>query len=261
MEDVYDTLSDLECEMETLGPLERDMFVLRHHKLIVRLHEERDLLYGEGECELLDEGKVDCCSLPCLVVDENVHDEICVNCGSANHLATLTVGRVQHVESLKDGQLSSRVYYKRITHFKRYLRDIQAAHIHLPQELIEDMKIHVAFPSESSVRSYLRRRKLMKYYNQVRYIANLLGSKVKYPTLTSTEYYLLLRGFMKRSEAFRRYLGQCPKRKNFLSYNLILRLLCEEYGICRLLPFIPNLKSQKTLDRQLVVWNELDAYL
>lgn len=257
---VYDTLEDLECEMETLSPAERDLFVLRHHKLIVLLNEEKDLLSDNGECELVDEGEVACCSSPCIVVDENVHDEICVNCGSANHLATLTVGRVQHLESLKDGQVSSRVYYKRITHFKRYLRDIQASYIHLPADLIQDMKKHVSFPSESAVRHYLRRHRLMKYYNQVRYISILLGSKVKYPRLTCFEYHLLLKGFMKRSEAFKRYRKNHPKRRNFLSYNLILRLLCEEHGIRRVLPFIPNLKSQKTLERQLVVWNELNAY-
>ena len=262
---MYDSLSDLEDDLDLLEPPQRDAFLLEHQKIILHLHRKKEesavLSSPDGDMELVDSGTVACCASPDIVIDENVHDEICKNCGVASHLATLTVGRVLHLESLKDGIVSTKMSYKRITHFKRYLRDIQAAYVFLPQPLIDHMKIHIPFPSERFVRKYLKGRKLMKYYNQAKYISKLMGSGTSFPLLSSEEYYALLRGFARKSEAFSRYKAQGrTKRRNFISYNLALSLLARENGVVKLLPFIPRLKSGKTYDRQFALWNELELH-
>lgn len=204
-----------------------------------------------------------CCDAPCFVLDENCHDQICTNCGDANHCATLTISnRCLHFETVEFGRVSYKAIYKRATHFKRYIRDIQGGPVNVPKRIMAEIREHVpGAPSHSAVLEYLRHKRYMRYYGQVRFIAQALGGKEPCLYITSNQSIQLMNLFLRYSTAFDRYKrGGEIKRKNFLSYNFILHKLSGELGYDHILPYIKTLKCPKTRIEQEGIWNKLPLY-
>lgn len=254
--------------LESLSPRSRDRYILANLSQIVggdSDDDETDLDFDEETDELMDMGVMNrkCCDDPRFVMDENCHDQICTNCGDANHCATLTIGnRCLHFETIAFGRVSVKAVYKRITHFRRYLRDLQGGVVNVPRAIVEDVRRHVPpAPSAEAVLAYLRHRRHMRYYSQARFISQALGNRDECVDLTSDETYQLIRRFMRYSTAFDRYKATGEiKRKNFLSYSFILSKLAGELGYARIVPYIRPLKCAKTRAEQEAIWTKLPLH-
>jgi hypothetical protein len=270
-------MESLDEILEGLSPEDRDRYILAHMSEVLAAgsKETGELMNMDYDPEtdiLMDEGQIDlgvmnrkCCDNPEFVLDENCHDQICVNCGDANHCATLTIGRNLHFEAIATATFYTKAVYKRITHFRRILRDIQGGNVVVPKRILEDVRSHVLPPvTEKGVLLYLHEKRYMRYYSQSRFIAQCLGSTEESPALTSEQMISLTRLFLKYSEAFDEYKrsdeGAKYPRKNFLSYTFILHELCEELGYTELLQFIRPLKCKKTRVAQAYVWSQLPRF-
>lgn len=259
--------------LESLSPRSRDKYILANLKQLTAKcndfdsdsESSVDLTFDASTDEMIDMGVMNtaCCANPCFVIDENCHDQICTNCGDANHCATLTVGtRCIHFETAVYGTVSSKAVYKRVTHFKRYLRDLQGGVVNVPEKLLEDVRAHVPCnPTAAAVLQFLRHRRYMRYYNQSRFIAQKLGSTQNCPMLSSSQTMQLTRLFLKYSSAFDRFKQkEMPARKNFLSYSFILRKLLKELQYHDVLPYVKKLKCTKTRLEQEAIWAKLPQY-
>lgn len=252
--------------LDGLSPRSRDRYILANMKTILGEESSDDeLAFDEATDELMDMGVMNrkCCDNPRFVLDENCHDQICTNCGDANHCGALTIGtRCLHFETVVFGSTACKAVYKRITHFRRYLRDLQGGLVNVPKAIIDDVRCHVPeAPTSAAVLQFLRHRRYMRYYSQARFISQVLGNKDRCPNLTSDESIQLVRLFMRYSVAFDRYKEDGNgKRKNFLSYNFVFQKLATELGYTHFLPYVKPLKCAKTVADQEAIWTKLSLY-
>ena len=267
------THEEFDAILETLCPSDRDKFILANWDFVVRKEEDKLLLDAELTANDLIDSQTyvggyfleACCEAPDYVIDENNHDQICRNCAVARNCGIITVGRVKHMETLDCLAIVHQVFYKRITHFKRLLRDIQGAWVPIPPAIIADVRRHVMCPpTTKGVLLYLKQKRYMRYYGQARFIAKCLGDNSASPTINDADMRLLSNAFLKKSTAFDRFKrskeGVACGRKNFLSYNFILQKLCEENGLYHLTAFLSPLKCFKTRNAQQEIWERLPFY-
>jgi hypothetical protein len=256
----FDSLLAFQCHVENLPLAERDAFILGN----LGVMRELQALDDDGELELVDEGTVACCSNPEMVYVENVHDEVCRSCGAASHMAAECVSnRTVHWELRSHSFIVTKSKYERLSHFKAYIASVQGGPVNLPSDVVRYLKSEIDVPSEYTVKAALRKRKLMRYYHHCKYIAIKLGARDNLPQLTSQQSIVLQNAFLQHSTAFDRMrdAGATNGRRNFLSYNFILRQLCIKFNYTHMLPVIPLLKGKKTRQQQQLIWNGITKYI
>jgi len=162
-----------------------------------------------------------------------------------------------------DVHILSPFAYKRMTHLKEYLSQIQAKETtDIPEEIIdlirkEIKKERITDPNKITprrVRGYLKKLHLNKYYDHVNSIIVIITgtSALKLSTeLEST----FIEMFQQIQAPFERH---CPaERKNFLSYSYTLHKLSLVIGQERLCEYFPLLKSREKNYAQDCIWKKI----
>tara|TARA_R110000868_G_scaffold46066_7_gene152448 strand:+ start:1203 stop:1955 length:753 start_codon:yes stop_codon:yes gene_type:complete len=115
--------------------------------------------------------------------------------------------------------------YKRVTHFKDWLIKSQAKHtLEIDPDIIRGISdtIPVAKLSYYSIRNYLKKRGLFKYYEDIALILQTLTGKVHF-LLTSTEEQFLINKFILINKVYNTVKQK--NRKSIISYSFIIRSL------------------------------------
>lgn len=255
----FDSLLAFQRHVDDLPPAERDEFLLRNLGVMRELR-----ALDEGGGELMDEGTVACCGNPEIVYVEQCHDEVCRSCGAASHMAAECISnRTKHWELCDHSFIITKSKYERLSHFKAHIASVQGGPVNLPPNVVRYLRSEVGVPDERSVKAALKKRKLMRYYHHCKYIAIKLGAPDDLPQLTSQQSIILHNAFLQHSVAFDRMRAadMTGGRRNFLSYNFILRQLCLKFNYTHMLPVIPLLKGRKTRQQQQLIWDRIAEYI
>jgi len=162
-----------------------------------------------------------------------------------------------------DIQILSPFAYKRMTHLKEYLCQIQAKETtDIPQDVIElmkkeIMKERITDPDEITprrVRGYLKKLHMNKFYDHVNSIIVLITgtSALK---LSSELECTFIEMFQVIQAPFEKHCP--PERKNFLSYSYTLHKMCLIIGQERLCDYFPLLKSREKNYAQDCIWKKI----
>jgi hypothetical protein len=191
-------------------------------------------------------------------INESESDMVCMDCGTSEHVQS-------NEQSYKEEQDSNQnvVYsYKKENHFNEWIAQFQAKEVtNIPPEVYEQLKeelkkqkINKSDINHSTIRKFLKKLKLNKYYEHVPHITSYLSGK-KPPKMSSALEDKLRIMFYKIQKPFE---NNCPgDRKNFLSYSYILYKFCELLSEDSFLPCFPLLKSKEKLYKQDQIWKKI----
>lgn len=210
-------------------------------------------LYKSGECENCKN-----CNSSNTFIIEAESDMVCMDCGVSEHVQS-------NEQSYKEEQDSNQniVYsYKKENHFNEWIAQFQAKEVtNIPEDVytqlqneIKKQKIKKSDITQTTIRKFLKKLKLNKYYEHVTHITSFLSGKK--PPMMSPELEDKLRlMFYKIQKPFE---NNCPgDRKNFLSYSYILYKFCELLSEDSFLPCFPLLKSKEKLYKQDQIWKKI----
>ena len=115
--------------------------------------------------------------------------------------------------------------YKRITHFKDWLIKSQAKHtLDFDPNFIKDIKDNIPITKLSyfSIRNYLKKRGLFKYYEDIALILQTITGKVHF-LLSPAEELFLINKFILINKVYN--IFKTKGRKSIISYSFIIRNL------------------------------------
>lgn len=193
--------------------------------------------------------------------------------GVAKHLLVSTIQQGacgnNHSSSATGGDATrcpSSTGYKRVSHFMERLAQLQGQErVAYPEGLIEALRSQLARlriqPEQitpQTVRFLLKKLRKPQYFENCNALANLLG-KFQLPKLADELRDKLRTMFLVIQSPFE----ECspPGRKNFLSYNFVLRKFLEIIEQDHLLAFFPPLKSRDKNVEQELVWQRMCSKL
>jgi hypothetical protein len=191
-------------------------------------------------------------------INESESDMVCMDCGTSEHVQSTE-------QSYKEEQDSNQnvVYsYKKENHFNEWIAQFQAKEVtNIPDDVyiqlqneIRKQKIKKSDITHSTIRKFLKKLKLNKYYEHVPHITSYLSGK-KPPKMSASLEDKLRLMFYKIQKPFE---NNCPgDRKNFLSYSYILYKFCELLSEDSFLPCFPLLKSKEKLYKQDQIWKKI----
>lgn len=192
----------------------------------------------------------DCDNKPELVLTSNC--TVCPECGVSSDY------------NLVDSWVRVPTPYKRLTHFKDWLIKSQAKHtVEFPENFISTIKTTIPYNKLSyySIRNYLKKRGLFKYYEDIALILFTITGKV-YFILTSKEEDLLIRYFILINKVYNNF--KFKNRKSIISYSFIIRelitLFFSKSRIAELsLDFFVLPKPEKVLEYN-IVFKKISSY-
>ena len=156
-------------------------------------------------------GRFACCDTPSIINTGSVL--VCKSCGvSSEHF-------------LVSEWVRPTTPYKRVTHFKDWLIKSQAKHtLEIDPDIIRGISdtIPVAKLSYYSIRNYLKKRCLFKYYEDIALILQTLTGKVHF-LLTVSEEAFLINKFILINKVYN--IFKTKNRKSIISYSFIIRNL------------------------------------
>ena len=139
---------------------------------------------------------------------------VCPNCGLSSNY------------NFVDAYQRTPTPYKRLTHFKDWLTKSQAKHtVDFPKEFLPEIKKSFSpekglTPNYTSIRRYLKKRGLFKYYEDIALIIFHITGRCDF-ILTSTEEDQLCNHFNLITKVYNNYKNN--KRKSIISYRFIIR--------------------------------------
>lgn len=162
-----------------------------------------------------------------------------------------------------DVHILSPFAYKRMTHLKEYLSQIQAKETtEIPENIISMIQKEIRKERISDVdlvtprrvRGYLKKLHLNKFYDHVNsIIVRITGTSAL--KLSSELECTFIEMFQQIQSPFERH---CPsERKNFLSYSYTLHKMCLIIGQERLCEYFPLLKSREKNYAQDCIWKKI----
>lgn len=184
----------------------------------------------------------------------------CEKCGVSTLYLDSTTAAAGHGDDRSYPSFS----YKKINHFKDWLRSVQAKEsTTISQEVLtkvckkmHEQRVGIKDVTPKKIREALKACKLRKYYENVVLIHSLLTGR-KPPRFEPATENTLERMFLQIQSPFEKaVLEVAPERKNFLSYAYVC------YKFCQLLPEVDNkwlssfqlLKGRDKLHRQDLIW-------
>lgn len=170
------------------------------------------------------------------VLNNRESELLCLECGLAKTHLGMTEQNITYEQESQQNSIVSYFAYKRLNHFTEWLNSLQAKeNTEIPPEVLEAVRSE--FKKEraskrgdikpSKVRSFLKKLKLNKWYENTNQICNALNG-VPAPKLPQYLEEKLKRMFGEIQDPFEKH---CPStRKNFLSYSYVLYKFCELLG-------------------------------
>ena len=181
---------------------------------------------------------------------------ICITCGNAQPIL-IASEKPGYKEPVPE---NSYFAYKRINHFKEWLAQFQAKETtEVPQHvydliLIELKKSRVqnlATLKPETIRGYLKKLRLNKYYEHIPQIINKLN-RLPPPIISREIEEKLCSMFHEIQKPFKEC---CPSnRKNFLSYSYVLHKMTVLLGLDEFKTCFNLLKSREKLKQQDIIW-------
>jgi hypothetical protein len=157
--------------------------------------------------------------------------------------------------------------YRRSAHFSEWLSKLQGREMtSVPEPVLEAVKSELKKArildssdiDHKTIKFYLKKLKLSKFYEHVPQITQVLTGK-KPPTFTTDLETKLRQMFDEIQAPFDKV--RPSGRSNFLSYGYCLYKMCELLGEDEYLPFLPLLKSFSKLHQQDLIWKDICAIL
>uniref|UniRef100_A0A6C0KDP1 Viral late gene transcription factor 3 zinc ribbon domain-containing protein n=1 Tax=viral metagenome TaxID=1070528 RepID=A0A6C0KDP1_9ZZZZ len=194
-----------------------------------------------------------------LVYNQKDSELACIECGKCqfyqNHEVT--------GEFRDDVHILSPFAYKRMTHLKEYLSQIQAKETtDIPEDIISTIQkeirkeriTNVNLITPRRVRGYLKKLHLNKFYDHVNsIIVRITGTSAL--KLSGELECTFIEMFQQIQSPFERHCP--PERKNFLSYSYTLHKMCLIIGQERLCEYFPLLKSREKNYAQDCIWRKI----
>lgn len=191
-----------------------------------------------------------------LIFDEVLSEDVCLECGMAEHVQGDEIGFKEEQEMEKHVVYS----YKRENHFNEWVSQFQAKEsTSVPPDVIDQLRSEfkkqkikdLSEITHEKVKALLKKLNKSKYYEHAPYITTILNG-IQPPTMPQTLEEKLRLMFYQIQKPFEKHR---PKdRKNFLSYSYTLYKLCELLGEDDYLPCFPLLKSKEKLYKQDEMW-------
>jgi hypothetical protein len=191
-----------------------------------------------------------------LIFDEVLSEDVCIECGMAEHVQGDEVGFKEEQEMEKHVVYS----YKRENHFNEWVSQFQAKEsTSVPPDVIDQLRAEfkkqkikdLSEITHEKVKALLKKLNKSKYYEHAPYITTILNG-IQPPTMPQALEEKLRLMFYQIQKPFEKHR---PKdRKNFLSYSYTLYKLCELLGEDDYLPCFPLLKSKEKLYKQDEMW-------
>ena len=163
-------------------------------------------------------------------------------------------------------QPGSTTGYKRVSHFMERLSQLQGIEqVSFPDELVDALRVQMnrlrITPNVLAphvVRLLLKKLRRPEYFENSNSLAHMLGG-FKLPTLSEDLKDKLKNMFLIIQDPFERFSP--AGRKNFLSYNFVLRKFLEILEQDHLLQFFPPLKSRDKNVEQEMIWQRMCDHL
>lgn len=200
------------------------------------------------------------CNIP-LVYDPVEASVSCTLCGKTIPYFEAGIRGLNYQEQVD--YASKRAFtYKRISHFVECLNASQAKqNTSIPDSVIDimhqEMRKYRMSPEKVTsqhVRSFLKRRGLVKYYEHVNYILSMINHTKK-TTLPKHVEDTLVKMFVATQKPFESVSD--TDRVNFLRYNYIIYKLLELIGETEYLHMFPLLKSREKMIQHDQVWKRI----
>jgi uncharacterized protein YbaR (Trm112 family) len=190
---------------------------------------------------------------------------VCPNCARCYAIMEWNANNLTFEQRIND--VTPMYSYKRSNHFGEWLNKLQALEVTvIPQDVIDALKLELKKArilsagdiNQKTVKQYLKKLKLSKYYDHVAHITNLLTGKLA-PRFSADLETKLKNMFEEIQRPFEMF---CPKtRKNFLSYSYVLFKFCELLEQDEYLQYLPLLKSGQKLHQQDLIWKKICEHL
>lgn len=200
-------------------------------------------------------------------LDRNEAKLVCLGCGTFTN-ETLDSDKPSYCKD-QSADISN-FAYKKINHLNEILAQAQGTeNTEIPQkvydmiimEMDKERKYNLAVLDYKTVKEYLKKHKsegFNKHYEHIPHIINRLNG-IPPKKFTPVQEENLRNLFKKIQPAFEKH---CPKtgmkaRNNMLSYNYVLKKLCELLGYDEFLDCFPRLKSDNKLREQEEIWKKI----
>lgn len=194
-----------------------------------------------------------------LVYNQKDSEITCPECGNCRFYQDHEVTG----EFRDDVHILSPFAYKRMTHLKEYLSQIQAKETtDIPEEIISMIQkeirkeriTDVDLITPRRVRGYLKKLHLNKFYDHVNsIIVRITGTSAL--KLSGELECTFIEMFQQIQSPFEKHCP--PERKNFLSYSYTLHKMCLIMGQERLCEYFPLLKSREKNYAQDCIWRKI----
>jgi hypothetical protein len=188
---------------------------------------------------------------------------ICKNCGDETEIL-IDSDKPSYKDPPREVTYFS---YKRINHFNECLAQFQAKETtDIPQEVYDKIILELKKErikdmtklTSAKIRQILKKLKKNKYYEHVPHIINKLNG-ISPPVMSRETEETLRRMFKEIQVPFHKF---CPKdRKNFLSYNYVLRKFVELLELDEFIECFVLLKNREKLNEQDKIWKDICNYL
>lgn len=188
--------------------------------------------------------KSKCCEMTLMQTTEG--HLICPSCGLIVQSCATSIANPHRNVSYNRSITKSKVYsYKKLNHFREFLREIQGeSKGQVPRKVMDTIRMEVKknrlYANEVTpkvIRKFLKRNNLQRYYEHSLSIAACLNKEVEPVKLSPMYQEKLCLYFVNLEDPFERIKGRVDKsRRNFLSYS---------YTFCRLNQLLGNPQYNK----------------
>lgn len=218
----------------------------------------KTVLYIEKECVILNAQLCPNCLEEDLRYDERTDLRICAYCGDQS-IPKDHSSYTRKSRKLLMARGISTNFYKRVVHFKFWLKRLQGKEKH---QVTEDVIVQVRdlLHKENcrgihywNVRNSLKKLGLQKHYRHVVYIMSRIRGK-PLVLLTRNQEEILVNMFMQIQDVF---ISLANMRVNMLSYPYVIKKLCEIKGWFTMAKIIPTLKSHSRIIIQDDHWRQI----
>ena len=191
-------------------------------------------------------------------VDTKMDVMVCAQCG-CHEIYQDYITYTNKSRKLDVARKLSDNFYKRVVHFRYWLKRIQGKERHrVTSQEIEQVRQLLLKENHQgihywNVKNCLHKLGLQRHYNHCVYIMSQLRGR-PLVTMTRNQEQILVEMFMKLQDSF---VLLSHTRVNMLSYPFVIRKLCELKGWFNMARIIPTLKSNLRIMMQDDLWRKI----
>ena len=194
------------------------------------------------------------CGHGMMIHDDCQSDNICSECGIILAKTEYTIG----YNDRKNYQLTRASIYNPIDHFQVILEEMQCKRCDIEYTMLDEIRHAIGNKPITyyNVRRVLRKLDYRQHYLWIPTILQNLEPSLYQPLqLTSVQTNHLRRRFQEYLIAFHELTPRERNyRKNILNYHFVLSELAKQLGYLHILPYIQELRGQKTIDNHNQIW-------